>query len=373
MISLKPDPGTRSDLEEYIKTHQEMIDVLPHPFFITDTDFNIAFCSSSMKRFMGDVDNLKNAKCYQLFHQSAGPSATCPLINQTKNGNAGAAEAYLPSLKKHLLIYASPLVLRDRLIGALHSVTDVTGIKESEKEHRELVDIYSQVINEMKIRELKAKTGREAFFNMLEDITESYKDLEELFLKLVRVMVNSLDAKSPWTKGHSVRVSLYAEQIALEMLIDGDEIKDIRLAGLLHDIGKIGTSDYLLDKPGRLSPEEFEIVKKHPAQGAAILEEIKQLNNIIPLVKYHHEKIDGTGYPYKLRGDNIPLGAKILHVADSYDSMTSDRPYRASPGVEYALAELHRYRGTQFDSEVVDAFLRVLEKREKPLTAPIRP
>jgi putative nucleotidyltransferase with HDIG domain len=196
---------------------------------------------------------------------------------------------------------------------------------------------------------------------MLEDISESYKELEDLFLKLILVMVNALDAKSPWTKGHSERVSMYAEQIAKQMLIDEDEIKDIKLAGLLHDIGKIGTYDYLLDKPGRLTTEEFDIVKKHPDQGADILKEIKQLRNIIPYIKYHHEKLDGNGYPHKLKGHKSPLGAKILHVADSFDSMTSDRPYRPAPGIKYALSEMDKYKGTQFDPQVIEAFLEVLK------------
>jgi putative nucleotidyltransferase with HDIG domain len=144
------------------------------------------------------------------------------------------------------------------------------------------------------------------------------------------------------------------------MMIDNEEIKNIKLAGILHDIGKIGTYDHLLDKPGKLTAEEYEIVKKHPSQGATILKEIKQLREIIPIIEYHHEKLDGTGYPYGLMGEEIPIGAKILHVADSFDSMTSNRPYRNSPGIQYALSELNKYKGIQFDSDVVDAFLRVL-------------
>jgi putative nucleotidyltransferase with HDIG domain len=217
----------------------------------------------------------------------------------------------------------------------------------------------------MKSRELRAENGKDAFFNMLEDINESYEELEDLFLKLVLVMVNALDAKSPWTKGHSERVSMYAEAIALEMNMDQDDIKDIKLAGLLHDIGKIGTSDYLLDKPGALTKDEFIQIKKHPAKGAYILKDIKQLKGIIPYIEYHHEKIDGSGYPSHLEGDKIPLGAKILHVADSFDSMTSDRPYRPAPGLDFALDELTIHKGTQFDPDVVDAFMKILSRSKK--------
>ncbi len=218
--------------------------------------------------------------------------------------------------------------------------------------------------NESRYRTIaeKAEKSKVAFLNMLEDIHESYKELEDLFLNLVSTIVNALDAKSPWTKGHSVRVAKYAEDIAKEMGLSEKEIQDLHLAGLLHDIGKIGTYDILLDKPGKLTNEEFEIVKKHPVQGAKILQKIKQLKNIIPIIRHHHERIDGRGYPDGLKGEEIPLSARILHVADSYDSMTADRPYRAAPGKEYAISELKRCSGTQFEPYVVDTFLRVLDK-----------
>ena len=181
-------------------------------------------------------------------------------------------------------------------------------------------------------------------------------------MNFVKAMVNTLDAKSPWTKGHSERVASYAEQIAKEMGLEDEKILLLRLASLLHDIGKIGTYDYLLDKPETLTEEEFNAVKKHPAQGATILKEVKQLKDIIPLIRYHHERIDGKGYPEGLKGEEIPLCARILHVADSFDSMTADRPYRPSPGKEYAISELKRCNGTRFDPQVVEAFLRVLSR-----------
>jgi putative nucleotidyltransferase with HDIG domain len=244
----------------------------------------------------------------------------------------------------------------------IHSSIDISELKESENHHRELVDVYVDSIIDMKKRERKTVEVRDAFFNMLEDVNESYHELEDFFLKLVSVMISALDAKSPWTKGHSERVSIFSEQIALEMNIDDDEIKDIKLAGLLHDIGKIGTYDYLLEKPGKLTSQEFSLVMKHPEQGVLILKDIEQLENIIPLILYHHEKLDGSGYPEGLTEKDIPLGARILHVADSFDSMTSDRPYRKAPGVKYALSELQKFKGTQFDTNVVESFLQVLER-----------
>ncbi len=236
------------------------------------------------------------------------------------------------------------------------------GTKIIKMENEELIERLNVSLREVKKREESLQKSRDAFLNMLEDVSESYKDLQELFRSLVTVMVNILDAKSPWTKGHSVRVAMYAEEIGREMGLDEDETKTIHLAGMLHDIGKIGTYDYVLDKPAKLTDEEFAQVKKHPAKGAEILGGIKQLKHVIPLVRHHHERIDGKGYPDGLRGEDIPLGARIMHVADSFDSMTADRPYRPSPGMDYAISELKRCNGTQFDPQVVEVFLEILSR-----------
>lgn len=215
-------------------------------------------------------------------------------------------------------------------------------------------------LKEAKERELALQRSRDAFLNMLEDISEAHKDLQDLFTKLVGVLVNVLDAKSPWTKGHSMRVAKYAREIALEMGLEADEVEDIHLAGMLHDIGKVGTYDYLLDKPSGLTDEEYEIVKQHPGKGVEILRDIKQLREVLPYIRHHHERIDGRGYPDGLKGDEIPFGARILHVADSFDAIMADRPYRPSPGLEYAVSELRRCKGSQFDPEVTEVFLGIL-------------
>lgn len=217
-------------------------------------------------------------------------------------------------------------------------------------------------ITEREIGSRELANSKEAFFNMLEDVNEAYSELETLFKSLVSTLVSVLDAKSPWTKGHSERVALFTQMIAREIGLKEEEVSRCWLAGILHDIGKIGTYDYLLDKPDSLSIEEFDIVKKHPALGAEMLQGIKQLHDIVPYIRSHHEQYDGSGYPDGLKGDAIPLPAKIIHVSDSYDSMTTDRPYRPAPSVDYALSEFERCRGYQFDPKVVDAFLKVLGK-----------
>jgi putative nucleotidyltransferase with HDIG domain len=191
-----------------------------------------------------------------------------------------------------------------------------------------------------------------------------YEDLEQLLINTVTSLISTIDAKSPWTKGHSERVTKYAVEIAKEMGLREKDINQVRMCGLLHDIGKVGTFDGLLDKPGKLTIEEYELIKKHPSQGADIIAPIKQLSSVIPGILHHHERYDGKGYPSGIRGSDIPLCASILAIADSFDSMTADRPYRKAPGKEYAIAELKRCSGTQFDPKVVDVFLKVLTKNE---------
>lgn len=192
------------------------------------------------------------------------------------------------------------------------------------------------------------------------------EDLERLFLGTVKTLSAAIDAKSPWTKGHSERVTEYALLIGSEMGLSEADHKSLRLAGLLHDIGKIGTYEALLDKPDRLSPEEYELVKAHPAKGAEILAPIRQLKEVIPGVRSHHERWDGAGYPDGLAGEDIPLFGRILAVADTYDSITADRPYRQSPGHEWAIEEIRRCSGSQFDPRVVEVFLRVIAPTVSP-------
>ncbi len=232
------------------------------------------------------------------------------------------------------------------------------------EENDEKMDDHSSSRMDAAEQDMLLIKSRQAFFNILEDVSESYNELEHLFTGLVRAMVNALDAKSHWTKGHSDRVAEYSQLIAKRMGFSERKLKDLWLAGILHDIGKIGTYDALLDKPGKLTDFEFGIIKKHPDQGAVIVGDINQLKDIVPIIRHHHESFDGTGYPDGVSGEDIPLAARILHVADAFDAMTSDRPYRESPGREYAIKEFRKYSGIQFDPVTVDVFMDMLHSKE---------
>jgi HD-GYP domain-containing protein (c-di-GMP phosphodiesterase class II) len=183
-----------------------------------------------------------------------------------------------------------------------------------------------------------------------------YGDMRQLFFSTVASLANAIDAKSPWTKGHSERVMRVAAGIAGELGLPEDAVERVRLGGLLHDIGKIGIMEALLEKPEELSEDEFPPIRLHPEKGVAILEPIAQLHDVLPGILHHHESFDGSGYPHGLAGDAIPLDARIIAVADSFDAMVADRPYSTGLSVTEAVAELARCSGSQFDPAIVDCF-----------------
>ena len=173
----------------------------------------------------------------------------------------------------------------------------------------------------------------------------------------IRALAASIDAKDPYTRGHTQRVTEYALLGAISLTLSQQELEVLEYAGILHDVGKIGIPDSILSKPGPLTPEEWSIVRQHPVIGANIMKDASFLEESKKLVLHHHEKYDGTGYPDGLIGNDIPLGARLLAVADSFDSMTTDRAYRSALSIEDALDELHKCCGTQFCPVAVEAFI----------------
>lgn len=212
--------------------------------------------------------------------------------------------------------------------------------------------------------DLRLLTGLAAQAAVAIERAELFERMRALYLSGIRTLVAAVDAKDPYTRGHSDNVAFYARRMAQKLGLDDEEVERIELAGLLHDIGKIGIADTILKKPGPLSREERETMMTHADLGAGILRGNEALVSLIPLVKHHHEWHDGHGYPDGLDGSAIPLGAAIIAVADAFDTMTSDRPYRRSRGLEWAMAEIRRCRGTQFRPEAADALLAVLAEDE---------
>jgi putative nucleotidyltransferase with HDIG domain len=193
-----------------------------------------------------------------------------------------------------------------------------------------------------------------------------YSDIKENYIRTIKALAIAVDAKDTYTHGHSENVMNIAEEIAREMDLDEKTIGIIRDAGLLHDIGKIGIPGYILNKPGPLTYEEFNgIMKTHSALGANIVKDVPFLQGLYKLILHHHEHYDGNGYPDGIKGEQIPLGARILHVADAFEAMTSNRPYRHSLGEVEALKRLVDAKSTHFDPAVIDAFLRFAYRKYK--------
>ena len=172
-------------------------------------------------------------------------------------------------------------------------------------------------------------------------------------------MSGALDAKDRYTRGHSDRVAYLSAETARVLGLSDEEVERVRIAGIVHDVGKIGVPESVLCKPGRLTDEEFEKIKKHPEIGFRILEGIPGLQDILPGVLHHHERYDGRGYPHGLAGEDVPLLARIIGVADTFDAMSSNRAYRSKMSREVVLAEIAKCSGTQFDPAVAEAFLRL--------------
>jgi putative nucleotidyltransferase with HDIG domain len=195
-------------------------------------------------------------------------------------------------------------------------------------------------------------------------LAEKHQELRTAYVQTIRALAEAVDAKDSYTRGHSERVGVYASKIAREMGFQKDLIERVYIAGLLHDVGKIGVRDSVITKPDRLTPEEYDEIKQHPAIGAKILEPVDFLADVTPCVRHHHEWFDGSdrGYPDRLRGDAIPLPSRIILVADTVEAMTSDRPYRKALSLDVVYAELTKYSGSQFDPICVDAFLRLLSR-----------
>jgi putative nucleotidyltransferase with HDIG domain len=229
-----------------------------------------------------------------------------------------------------------------RLSEITVSVHEALGRRRNQLEQTQRMRLLEETVNERTV-ELRRMLDR------LHDASET----------TLEALVSALDAREHETKAHSKRVSEYTLYLAREMSVDATQLDVIRRGAMLHDIGKIGISDSILLKPGKLTPEEWVVMQKHPQIGFWILDGIDALKSASDIVLSHHEKFEGSGYPRGLKGEGIPLGARIFSVADTLDVMTSDRPYRKALTYEDAREEITRFSGRQFDPDVVQYFLKV--------------
>jgi putative nucleotidyltransferase with HDIG domain len=254
-----------------------------------------------------------------------------------------------------------PLWVRDEFIG----VIIVSGKFTDEPYRSEDLEILRAVANQVAI----TINNHSLFVNLSEQLEKNrhlYEEMRRIYHDTIQAFAAAIDAKDVYTKNHSQRVAKYAVAIARELGWDESDVEGIYIAGFLHDVGKIVISSEVLNKKDNLTERDLEELRKHPVLSSRIISKIRfPWKDVVKNIRHHHERVDGRGYPSALTGDDISEGAKILTLADSFDAMTTDRPYRSKKDLEEALEELKNCLGTQFDSRIVAAFCKVLEKEIK--------
>lgn len=238
---------------------------------------------------------------------------------------------------------AMPLKTPDKLLGIIQVANKLNQGKYS-SEDIDLLNILSSQL---------------AFVIQNADL---FSNLQKAYIDTLSALTGAIDAKDSYTRGHSERVTELSIKLAEECNVPSSEIENIKLGGLLHDIGKIGIPEAVLNKPGRLNDEEFNIIKSHPDLGLHILGKVEFLEHIVPIIRHHHERYDGKGYPGGLKGDNIPLLARIVSVVDTFDAMTTNRPYRKALTIEESLVEIDRCSGSQFDPDIAAKFIKMVRR-----------
>jgi putative nucleotidyltransferase with HDIG domain len=202
-------------------------------------------------------------------------------------------------------------------------------------------------------------------------LKQALRQNQELFLETIKTLAAAIDAKDPYTHGHSERVSSFSMAISRHLGLGQEEVFRVHIAAILHDVGKLGIRESILNKPGGLSDEEFDIMRQHPSIGAQIMSPIRMLKDIIPGIRNHHETWNGKGYPDQLNGEEIPMVARIIGVADTFDAMTTTRPYQQAMTLDYVLDKMRSMSGTRFDPVVIDAFIAAVEAGDITPPAPI--
>jgi response regulator RpfG family c-di-GMP phosphodiesterase len=245
--------------------------------------------------------------------------------------------------------------------GALDYVTKPFHVDEVRAKVRQAMDRRRLILENRDYQE-----------RLEEKVAIQARRLEELFLASIQSLADTLEVRDKYTHGHSIRVSRYSALIARELGLDDDSIRQVELGGRVHDIGKIGVREGVLNKVGPLSDEEYQHIMTHPAVGWRILSPLLwEQPRALAIVRHHHERWDGRGLPDGLAGEEIPYEARIASVADTFDAMTSQRPYRPGVSIPETVNELRRCRGTQFDARVVDAFLALMDRGEIQRDAPL--
>jgi putative nucleotidyltransferase with HDIG domain len=250
----------------------------------------------------------------------------------------------LPDIRLAVFEFATPIMVRGEMKGIVFTGPKLSGDEYSEYE----LDIITIIANSVGIGMQNAHL-----------ITQ----LQTTYVATLRSLISIIEAKDPYTKGHTERVASYSVALANRLGLGEDDLKRVMFAALMHDIGKMGVLDEIVNKPGALTEAEWELMRAHPVVGAGIVEKMEFLTGTADIVRHHHESWNGKGYPDGLCGEAIPLGARIVTVADSFDAMTTDRPYRKALSFDQAIERLHEASGVQFDANLVKVFVKYIRDK----------
>jgi putative nucleotidyltransferase with HDIG domain len=294
-----------------------------------------------------------------------GTYSTFPEVNWAvvaqRSLNEAQADAGVNELNRQALAFVSVVVLATIVLGYFFAVgisDPIRGLAASTRAiSRGEFHQRSAVRGATEISELAENFNKMAgdIEEYIERLKEAAEENRELFIGSIRMLAAAIDEKDPYTRGHSGRVAKYSMIIARELGLTNEELDKLRIAALLHDVGKIGVEDRVLKKPGALTPEEFALMKQHTVKGANIMRPVSQLKEMLPGIELHHEHMDGRGYPYGLKAGQIPLMARIIGVADTLDAMTTNRPYQSAMDLDYAMGKIKGLSGSKFDGVVVNA------------------
>ncbi|HET8923280.1 MAG TPA: HD domain-containing phosphohydrolase [Candidatus Acidoferrum sp.] len=308
-----------------------------------------------------------------------GTYSTFPEVNWAVIAERSLDEAQrdtgVTELNQQALAFVSVVILSAILVGYFFAVGisgPIRGLAASTRAiSRGEFHQRSPVRGASEISELAENFNKMAgdIEEYIERLKEAAEENRELFIGSIRMLAAAIDEKDPYTRGHSGRVAKYSALIGQELGLSAEELDKLRISALLHDVGKIGVEDRVLKKPGSLTPEEFGLMKQHTVKGANIMRPVSQLKEMLPGIELHHEHMDGRGYPYGLQGNQIPLMARIIGVADTLDAMTTNRPYQTAMELDYAMERIRSLTGSKFDAVVVNALESAVQHGKLRLSA----
>jgi putative nucleotidyltransferase with HDIG domain len=360
--------------------------IVAHPdtkSFVPGTDASANALVAQVRALPQELRNTETMRFSETVNkrpiEMIGTYSTFPEVNWAVIAERSLDEAQrdtgVTELNQQALAFVSVVILSAILVGYFFAVGisgPIRGLAASTRAiSRGEFHQRSPVRGASEISELAENFNKMAgdIEEYIERLKEAAEENRELFIGSIRMLAAAIDEKDPYTRGHSGRVAKYSALIGQELGLSAEDLDKLRISALLHDVGKIGVEDRVLKKPGSLTPEEFGLMKQHTVKGANIMRPVSQLKEMLPGIELHHEHMDGRGYPYGLQGNQIPLMARIIGVADTLDAMTTNRPYQTAMELDYAMERIRSLTGSKFDAVVVNALESAVQHGKLRLSA----